>query len=173
MNTNSGKILVLGLGNDILTDDAIGLHVVRELRESLAGDDHIDVRETTEMGLALLDFIVGYGAVVIVDSIQTGKSPAGTIHEVDAAGMKQLTGRTPHFLGIGETLALGRQLGLAMPQEVRILAVEVEDPFTLGTEMTPALQGVLPVALQRVRQVLDELADGIPGRQPVAALSEG
>jgi hydrogenase maturation protease len=169
----AGRILVLGLGNDILTDDAIGLNVVRQLRESLSGDDRIDVRETMEMGLALLDFIVGYRAVVIVDSIQTGKSLAGTIHEVDVAGMKQLTGRTPHFLGIGETLALGRQLGLAMPQEVRILAVEVEDPFTLGTEMTPALQRALPNVLMRTRQALRELADCVPSHQPVAALSEG
>ena len=164
MSVVSDKILLLGLGNDILTDDAIGLNVVRRLRESLAGDDRIEVRETMEMGLALLDFIVGYRAVVIVDSIQTGKAPAGTILELDAAELKQITGRTPHFLGVGETLALGRQLGLAMPQEVRILAVEVEDPFTLGTEMTPALQRAIPAVLVRVRQILRELVDRVPSR---------
>ena len=65
------------------------------------------------MGLALLDFITGYSAVVIVDSIQTGQAAPGFVHELDAASLKQLTGRTPHFLGVGETLALGRQLGLA------------------------------------------------------------
>jgi hydrogenase maturation protease len=173
MNASSGKTLLLGLGNDILTDDAIGLNAVRQLRESLAGDDRIDVRETMEMGLALLDFIVGYRAVVIVDSIQTGQSPAGTIHEVDAAGLKQLTGRTPHFLGVGETLALGRHLGLAMPEEVSILAVEVEDPFTLGTEMTPALQRAIPAVLARVRQLLRELTDHAPDCQTVAVASEG
>jgi hydrogenase maturation protease len=169
MNSASNKILVLGLGNDILTDDAIGLNVVRQLRESLADDDRIDVRETMEMGLALLDFIVGYRAVLIVDSIQTGQSPAGTIHEVDAAGLKQLTGRTPHFLGVGETLALGRQLGLAMPEEVRILAVEVEDPFTLGTEMTPALQCAIPAVLVRVHQIVSELAGRVPSCHANAA----
>lgn len=173
MNSASNKILILGLGNDILTDDAIGLNVVRQLREELAGDDRVDVRETMEMGLALLDFIVGYRAVLIVDSIQTGQSPAGTIHEVDAARLKQLTGRTPHFLGVGETLALGRHLGLAMPQEVRILAVEVEDPFTLGTEMTPALQRAIPPVLARIRELFQELAAHAPGRQMVAVTSEG
>jgi hydrogenase maturation protease len=173
MNASSGKTLVLGLGNDILTDDVIGLKVVRQLRESLAGDDRIDVRETMEMGLALLDFIVGYRAVVIVDSIQTGQSPAGTIHEVDAAGLKQLTGRTPHFLGIGETLALGRHLGLAMPQEVKILAVEVDNPFTLGTEMTPALQRAIPAVLMRTRQTLRELSDHVPSSHAFATSSEG
>ena len=172
MSAASNKILLLGLGNDILTDDAIGLNVVRRLREELAGDDRIEVRETMEMGLALLDFIVGYRAVVIVDSIQTGQSPAGTILELDAAGLKQITGRTPHFLGVGETLALGRQLGLAMPQKVRILAVEVEDPFTLGTEMTPVLQQALPTVLMRTRQALRELSDHVPIYHAFATSSE-
>jgi hydrogenase maturation protease len=155
----SDKVLLLGLGNDILTDDAIGLNVVRRLREPLAGNAQIDVRETMEMGLALLDFIVGYRAVLIVDSIQTGQAPPGTIHELDAASLKRITGRTPHFLGVGETLALGRQLGLSVPDCVKIIAIEVEDPFTLGTQMTPALQDALPLVAQRVTAALRALAN--------------
>jgi len=156
----SGKILILGLGNDILTDDAIGLEVVRELARRLDGEDQVDVRETMEMGLALLDFFAGYRAVILVDSIQTGRFPAGTAHEVDWASLKPLTGRTPHFLGVGETLALGRRLGLAMPREVRIVAVEVEDPFTLGTRMTPRLQAAFPRVVEHVLGVLAQMAVG-------------
>ena len=159
MSANRSKILVLGLGNDILTDDAIGLNVSRSLRTELAGDDRVDVRETMEMGLALLDFIVGYGAVVIVDSIQTGQAPAGTIHELDANGLKRLTERTPHFLGVGETLALGRHVGLPMPECVWIVAIEVEDPFTVGTEMTPTLQQAMPAIISRVRTVVRGLVN--------------
>jgi hydrogenase maturation protease len=151
------KLLLLGLGNDILTDDAVGLHVVHELQRELAGHPAIDVRETTEMGLALLDYITGYRAVVIVDSIQTGRAAPGSLHELDATALKQLTGRTPHFVGVSETLALGRQLGLAMPEQVKVLAIEVEDPFTLGTAMTPALQTALPGIVERVRAVLQAL----------------
>jgi hydrogenase maturation protease len=150
-------LLLLGLGNDILTDDAVGLFVVRELRPRLASHPSIDIRETTEMGLALLDFITGYPKVVIVDSIQTGKAPPGFLHELDASALNQLTGRTPHFVGVSETLALGRQLGLAMPEQVKIFAIEVEDPFTLGTAMTPALQLALPGIVQRIAAALQSL----------------
>jgi hydrogenase maturation protease len=146
------------LGNDILTDDAVGLHVVRQLQPQLAAHPSIDIRETTEMGLALLDFITGYRAVVIVDSIQTGKAPPGFLHELDASALDQLTGRTPHFVGVGETLALGRQLGLVMPERVKIFAIEVEDPFTLGTDMTPALQLALPGIVERIAAAVRRLA---------------
>ena len=144
------EVLILGLGNDILTDDAVGLHVVRELRRRLGDEGEIAVEETCEMGLALLDFFVGHRAVIIVDSIRTGRVPPGTVHEVDATELKQLTGRTPHFLGVGETLALGRHLGLAMPEHVKVFAIEVEDPFTLGTEMTKPVQRAVSEALERV-----------------------
>ncbi len=154
MDEMKNKTLVLGLGNDVLSDDAIGLLVARQLQRELGEHPSIDIRETTEMGLALLDFITGYSAVFIVDSIQTGQVPAGFIHELDAASLKQLTGRTPHFLGVGETLALGRQLGLTMPEQVRIFAIEVADPFTMGAQMTPALQAELPRIVERVRKAL-------------------
>lgn len=151
------KVLLLGLGNDLLSDDAIGLQVVRQFQDQPAGHPAVDVRETTEMGLALLDFITGYAKVIIVDSIQTGRAAPGWIHELDAAALQELTGRTPHFVGVGETLALGRRLGLAMPEQVRILAIEVEDPFTLSTAMTPALQAALPGIVKHLTAVLQTL----------------
>jgi hydrogenase maturation protease len=151
------RLLLLGLGNDILTDDAVGLYVVHELQRELAGHPAIDCRETTEMGLALLDFITGYRAVAIVDSIQTGKEAPGFVHEIDATALNHLTGRTPHFVGVSETLALGKQLGLPMPEQVRIFAIEVEDPFTLGTALTPTLQAALPVIVERIRAAIQLL----------------
>ena len=154
VSSPSNKVLLLGLGNDILSDDAVGLRVARRLRDEFAHDDRIDVQETQEMGLALLDFIVGYRHVILVDSIQTGKAPPGTLHELDADTLRTLTGGTPHFVGVGETLALGRQLGLAMPDRVTIFAIEVADPFTLGTQMTPELERALPSLLERVRAAL-------------------
>jgi hydrogenase maturation protease len=156
-SSSASRLLLLGLGNDILTDDAVGLHVVHELQRELAGQPGIDFRETTEMGLALLDFITGYRAAAIVDSIQTGKEAPGFLYELNDAVFNQMTGRTPHFVGVSETLALGRQLGLAMPEQVRILAIEVEDPFTLGTALTPALQAALPGIVAHIRTALQPL----------------
>jgi hydrogenase maturation protease len=156
----AAKILVLGLGNDILTDDAVGLHVVAAVRERLAGEADIDIRETTEMGLALLDEISGREGVVLVDSVQTGREPLGHIHEIPVEKLSHVMNTAPHFLGVGETLALGKLLGLAMPRQVRIFAVEVADPFTLGTQMTPAVAAATAEAADRVAAAARELAGG-------------
>jgi hydrogenase maturation protease len=142
-------VLVLGLGNDILSDDAVGLNVAREIRKHLSDADGIEVQETSEMGLALLDFIVGFEDLVLVDAVQTGQSPPGFLYELDDSQLKILPMVSPHFLGVGEIVALGRQLGLPVPRRIKIFAIEVKDSFTVGERMTAPLRRVLrPIAMQ-------------------------
>ena len=146
-------VLILGLGNDLLSDDAVGLRVVNEIRGRLAADSRIDVHETTEMGLALLDLIVGYDALVVVDSIQTGRQAPGFIHELEALHLLRGATRTPHAVGIEQLCHLGSMRGLSVPRHVKIIAVEVGDPFTFGNEMTAevaaAIDDAADLAVQR------------------------
>jgi hydrogenase maturation protease len=143
-DTTRAKTLLLGLGNDLLTDDAIGLRVVAEVRRLLKDHQTISVDESAEMGLALLDLVVGYETLIIVDAIQTNEAPPGFVHQLGGDDLNALPAVSPHFLGIGELLALGRELGLSVPSRVRIFAVEVQDPFNVGTQLTPALKAALP-----------------------------
>jgi hydrogenase maturation protease len=161
------RILVLGLGNDLLTDDAVGLRVARAAGARLGGRPDAVVRETMEMGLALLDEIVGFESLVVVDAIQTGRAPAGRIHEFGAGELDGRRLSAPHFLGIAETLFLGQRLGLPMPRRVRVVAVEVGDPFTLGTQMTAAVEAAVEEAAARVARLVDELA-AAPRAMPAA-----
>jgi len=149
-SAGSPRILLLGLGNDLLTDDAIGLRVAEALQTRLAGHANLTILQSAEMGLALLDLVVGFDELVLVDAIQTGKAPPGYVHELAGSDLKVLPGYSPHFLGIAEMLALGRELGMAVPLTVRIFAIEVSDPYTLGTHLTPALEAALPGISDRV-----------------------
>ncbi len=149
----SGRVLVLGLGNDILCDDAVGLHVCRALGQRFAHRPEIDAQETCEMGLSLLDFMIGYSGLVLIDSIQTGHAPPGHIHELSVEDLAFVPAMSPHFLGVGEVMAAGRALGFTVPSQVRILAVEVSDPFRVTTEMTPVMQQALPRIVDRAAEV--------------------
>ncbi len=156
-------VLVLGLGNDILSDDAVGLKVARAIRQHLTDSDGIEVQETSEMGLSLLDYIVGFEDLVLVDAVQTQQAPPGFLHEFDGSQLKVLPIVSPHFLGVGEMAALGRQLGLPVPRRVRIFAVEVKDPFTVSVCMTPPLRRVLRSIAWRVLAAARQLASDRPG----------
>jgi hydrogenase maturation protease len=150
MNSASVRVLVLGLGNDLLGDDAVGLHIARSLRLRLAGLEGCVVRETMEMGLALLDEIVGCEHLLLVDAIETGSVEPGSLHEFDGASLLGRRISAPHFVGVAETLALGRTLGFAMPSDVRVFAVEVKDSWTLGVSLTPDVQRSVEVATERI-----------------------
>ena len=146
------KILVLGLGNRILCDDAIGLMVADRLGELLEG--RADVLATEEAGLALLDLIVGYDRLLIVDAILRG-NPPGTLLEFDLASLEWANTANPHATGIPEVLALGRSLGQKMPTSVLVLAIEVAEPYTIREGLTPALASALPAAVERALKLVD------------------
>jgi hydrogenase maturation protease len=65
------KTLVLGLGNPILTDDKVGIHVVRAAAGHCSPANGVTFAEASVGGLRLLDLLAGYDRAVMVDAIQT------------------------------------------------------------------------------------------------------
>jgi hydrogenase maturation protease len=149
------KALVLGLGNPILTDDGVGIHVVRASAGRLSRPD-VEVAEASVGGLRLLDRAVGYNRLILVDAIQAG----GRVGQVYRLGPNDLPCSlhvaSSHDLSLPAALELGRRLGLALPEDeaITILAVEVEDVTTFGERCTPKVQAAIPRVVQ---MVLDEV----------------
>ena len=146
------KSLVLGLGNDMVGDDAIGLLAVRRLAGE--ADDMADIAESSISGVALLDFIVGYRKVIIVDAIKLSHSPPGTIIEFNLDQLREIPNPSPHYAGLPEIIALGRRMELDLPDEIRIFAVEAEDLKTVGSKPSEPVQNALDELLERVKLCL-------------------
>lgn len=146
------RILVLGLGNDILGDDAVGLIAARRLRTSLPAS--VDVLEQAGASLDLLDILEPYGQALILDSIVTGTHPPGTILDFTAADFQDAPGPSPHYAGLPEVLRLAAALGIPFPAEIRILACEVADPYELREGLSPTAADALQHLLHDARQIL-------------------
>jgi hydrogenase maturation protease len=156
------KILVLGLGNPILTDDGVGVYVVREVAARWRGDG-VEFGEACVGGLRLLEVIAGCERLILVDAIQTLGATPGQIHRLAADDLRSSlhTGSTHDFSFQG-ALAWGRRMGMKLPPDdsITVIAVEVEDVLTFGETLTPAIAEALPRA---VAAVLDELAGHMRG----------
>ncbi len=146
------KILVLGLGNELLGDDGVGIAAARALRGVLAGEAGVDVTESPLAGLALLDLFLGYDRAVVLDGIRTGKAAPGTVMALGPGDLSAVVAPSPHYAGLPEMLAVARRLELGFPAEVVVLAVEAEDPFTIGAGLSDAVRGALPALTARVRR---------------------
>jgi hydrogenase maturation protease len=150
------KILVLGIGNPILSDDGAGIRVAQEVGEKL-NDPQITVAETSEAGLRLLDSIVGYDEVIIIDAVQTEKGQAGQIYHMgpeDFSFAKHLS--SPHQINLVTALELGNAVDLEMPQKITIFAVEAKNVTTFSEQCTPEVEQAIP---KLVKMVLEELVD--------------
>ncbi len=145
-------ILVLGLGNDILGDDAIGILAARELRPGLP--EAVEVAESAEAGLALLERFEGRERVLLLDSIMTRQCEAGTILDLGPEDFGKVAAPSPHYAGLPEVLALAGRLEIPFPSEIRILAMEVEDPFEIREGLTPKVAAALPGFVARAREIL-------------------
>jgi len=149
------SVLVIGLGNDILADDAVGLIVARELEDELS--DLADVEYTPEHGVVLLDYFIGYEKAVIVDAIVTGENPPGTLIEIDPKDLLATAVPSPHYTGIPELFMISQQLGLEFPHDVRIIAMEIADPLTVGGEMTREVTEAIPAFKKRVIEIVNDM----------------
>lgn len=152
------RTLVLGLGNDLLGDDAVGLLAARRLRQEIPPDGGVEVVETGLAGLALLDHFLGFDRALILDSICSGRRAPGTVTEIAPGDLRAIEAPSPHFAGLPELLALAERLELPFPRDIRILAIETADPYTLGAGLTPAVAAGLEVLVARARALLAEPA---------------
>ncbi|MGB5924768.1 MAG: hydrogenase maturation protease [Dehalococcoidia bacterium] len=148
------KALVLGIGNPILSDDGVGIRVAHEVANQVKSPQ-VTVSETSAAGLNLLDSIVGYDKVIIIDAIQTEKGQAGQVYRMepqDFSSAKHFS--SPHQINLVTALELGKVLNLAMPQEITIFAVEAKDITSFSEKCTPEVEQVIP---EVIKMVLEEL----------------
>lgn len=156
MTAPGGPLIVLGVGNVLLRDEGIGVHVVREL-EHLEGRGLVDLPAGTTLvdggtcGLALLPVVSEARAVVVVDACDVGLPP-GAVRvfrddEVVAAGRGAGPGA-----GAADLLATARLMG-TRPGTVALVGVQ-PGVIDIGTDLTEVVQRALPVA---VATTLDEV----------------
>ena len=149
------KTLVVGIGNLLASDDAAGVRVAEQVRERLGSIEETEVVDGSLSGLGLIELMSGYERVIVIDSIQTGDGRPGTIHRMSESDLP--AGRSPailHDMSLRAALDLGRRLGLDMPRDVILYAIEAEDLATFCDECTPEVKKAIPAA---VKLVLEEL----------------
>ncbi|MBU1941107.1 MAG: hydrogenase maturation protease, partial [Candidatus Thermoplasmatota archaeon] len=63
------KTIILGVGNPILSDDGVGLHVIQQLKKCIKNPQiHLD--EALTGGMNLLDLLIGYDKAIIIDAVK-------------------------------------------------------------------------------------------------------
>jgi len=156
-NETEGSTLILGVGNEILTDDGIGPKLVNDIdRERLPSG--IDYLNTSLGGLEMLDLMCKYENVVLIDAMKTGILPPGSVHYYTPDDFRETLHLSNfHDINFLTALELGRRTGMSVPANIHIIAIEIIEDMVFDTQFSPEICERYPAILNKVEDLLQYL----------------
>jgi len=147
------SILVLGLGNLLMNDDAVGIRAIEELKKHYRFPPQVELVDGGTLGLDLLPRLEGIDKLLILDALQMAAEPGQVFRlegdEVPRAFANKLS---VHQMGLQDLLAVAELQG-HLPQQLVVCGVQA-DSIEMGLQMSPAVAAALPKLLHEVCAVL-------------------
>lgn len=151
------RTIIIGLGNPILSDDGVGWKVVEALLSTFHFPPTTALETASLGGLSLMERLEGYQRAILIDSMQTGLQPIGTVslfplNELPNAAESHSA--SAHDTSLMTALETGRRMGLALPDEVMVVAIEARTVHDFSEELSPEVADAVPRAIQMVMELL-------------------
>jgi hydrogenase maturation protease len=142
------RVIVLGVGNLLLSDEGVGVHVAKKLMETEL-PPRVQVVEGGTDGFRLMNVVTGADRLIIVDAVKGGEAP-GSIYRFDikdAPTYPDVYKTSVHQIGILEVVHLSELVG--KPPETVIIGVEPKS-LDMGMELSPEVEAKLPRIIELV-----------------------
>jgi hydrogenase maturation protease len=155
------QIAVIGVGQSMRGDDAAGMEAVQLWKSTHSATSHhpslrVEVAELP--GLAVLDFLDGMDAAILVDAIRTGSAP-GTLHRLSPERLAAFKpdSKSAHGWGVAETLHLASLLDTSGHNpSVRVIGIEVAQ-LQVGSSLSEVVRKALPGACAAIQEEVETL----------------
>jgi hydrogenase maturation protease len=158
------KCLVVGLGNTVLSDDAVGIIAVRRAQKMLpAFSKYVDFKESCSIGFDMLYDMIGYDCVLIIDSIMTGACEPGTclVYTMDDFDqIKQERIFNTHYLNLPTVFNVGHTFGYKIPEECILFGIESADVTTFSEELTEKVADSMEEIVKSIGEVIGNWLEG-------------
>ena len=147
------KVLVLGIGNLVMSDDGVGVKVVQQLQREYRFAENVEIMDGGTLGLDLLPKLEGIDHLIVVDAVETGRKPGTCVRLAgEELPIALETKVSPHQMGLKDLLSVAHLLGHS-PGEMVLIGVQ-PGSIEMDIELTPEVDAVLQVL---VGNVLNEL----------------
>jgi len=148
------KTLVLGVGNKLMSDEGIGVHVIERLVSEYKLPEEVQVLDGGTLGLDLLYYLEGIENLLIVDAAETGKE-AGTMIRLEGDEVPSFMSIkiSPHQMGVPDMLAAARMKDI-YPKRLVLWGIQ-PDVITLSLDLSPVLVSKIDTLIAKL---VDELS---------------
>jgi hydrogenase maturation protease len=153
------KTIIAGLGNPILGDDGVGWKVAEEVKRHLESFPDATVESFSLAGLSLMEQLIGYERVILIDSLNTGRHEQGEVVTFTLDTLEDLTyghSASAHDASLKTALRAGRSMGQSLPADadIHVVAIEARHVYDFKEELSPEIAASVPVAVQKVLDLL-------------------
>jgi hydrogenase maturation protease len=144
--------ILIGLGNPIMSDDAIGILVAEKLQEFVP--DFV-MEASGAGGFDVVDRILGYRRAVIIDAMVTGEYPPGTAVRLPRGSRpRTIRSRRSHGINFSQAIDMAAECGAPVPEEITVYGIEVENPYSVGERISERI-------LQKLNDIVGYIARDI------------
>ncbi len=153
------RIGVLGIGNVLMGDDALGAHVVKRLEAGWTFPEDVAVVEAGTPGADLPHVLAGYDAIIVVDTVKLRRAAPGELRVLEKADLlakEPIVPMSPHEPGLREALFTMEFHGEA-PAQVLLVGVVPADAQTLGVGLSDPVKAAIPAAIEETLRQLATL----------------
>ena len=149
------KIAVIGIGNLLLMDEGIGIHVVNEL-EKYEIPENVEIHDGGTGGFKLIDLMRGINKVIFIDAVDTGKAP-GTIMVFESKDVRSRYHKRKYSLHDTDLLDVIKvAVLLDGPPEIKILGIQPKT-INYSTTLSRELEDAMPAIINRVFEEINVL----------------
>jgi len=152
---NNKKIIVLGVGNELLSDEGIGVHVIKALQKESSLPLEVEVMEGGTDGFGLINIIIETDRLIVIDSIKGGCEP-GTLYKFDiedTPGTPDLFKTSGQQIGILEVINLSSLIGKT--PKTTVIGIEPRSVAT-GMEFSQEVRAKIPRVIELVKEEIDK-----------------
>jgi len=143
------KTIILGIGNPILGDDGVGVHVANELKKCI-NNPSIIIDEATTGGMNLLDLILGYDKAIIIDSVKTKDGENGEVKRIPLSDFSTMHSCNPHDVSLIEAIDMAKKMREnRIPQKIIVIGVMMKEiPCQFGEKLSKKIAATIPKAVE-------------------------
>ncbi len=153
------RVLILGMGNEILTDDGIGPKIIHELENTMR-ESHLNFATSATGGIDLIDRITGYDQAIIVDGIRTREGRPGTVYHFTPVDFRETLHLSSfHDVSFLTALELAEKSDLRIPEQIHIIAIEIVEDITFSNDFSPEINRKYSTIFQTVLGMVKSLVE--------------
>jgi hydrogenase maturation protease len=143
------KTIILGVGNQILGDDGVGVHIANELKKHIQNPD-VTIDEAITGGMNLLDLILGYDKVIIIDAVKTETGENGEVKRIPLNDFSTLHSCNPHDVSLVEAIEMAKKMGeTRIPKEIIVVGIMMKQiPCEFGEKLSNNIAAAVPKAVE-------------------------